>query len=850
MSIVEAISETAPICSKRGRTVEPAAAQAAIVQRPEVRGKFLFVGDEKLWVRGVTYGTFADGGYPPVTIVEADFADMAQAGVNAVRVYTVPPRWLLDIAATHGLRVMVGIPWEQHVAFLDKPGFSAEILRRLGGQLADCVGHAAILCYAVGNEIPASVVRWHGRRRVESFLKRITLAIRKLDPTALVTYVNFPTTEYLELPFVDFLAFNVYLEDRETLSKYLARLQNLAGERPLLMAEIGFDSRRNGPERQAEILKWQIEAPFEMGAAGVFVFAWTDEWHRGGSEIDDWDFGLVTRERRAKPALAAVSEAFKHTPFRKDRDWPRMSVVVCSYNGELTLDETLAGISQLNYSNYEVIVVDDGSKDSTPEIAKRYNVRLISTENRGLSNARNTGMEMATGDYVVYTDDDAYPDPDWLMFVAAAFERSDHAAIGGPNIAPYTDNDVAECVANAPGGPLHVLIDDEVAEHIPGCNMAYRRDRLLAVGGFDPQFRVAGDDVDVCWKIQEQGWTLGFCSAAMVWHHRRPSVSRYFKQQRGYAKAEALLAAKWPQKYNSAGHMSWHGRIYGRGLVQTLFKSQRIYHGTFGSALFQSIYEPAPGLISSLPLMPEWYALVAGLVALSLIGLAWAPLLWLMPFAGLAIVAVIGQAFAGAFCAKFHGRELTYGRSMVLRALTMYLHLLQPLSRLQGRIEHGIGPWRRAGWAIAPLPAVRRQALWAQEKWAAPEERLSALSDVLKALATVSWGGNFDRWDISMSGGVFGGVRAKAMVEEHGGGKQLIRFATWPRPSRVAVVLILTLVGLASLAGSDGAWLATGLLGLAALVLAYQVLASHATAARAWDAALKTYASEAGLTPV
>ena len=73
-----------------------------------------------------------------------------------------------------------------------------------------------------------------------------------------------------------------------------------------------------------------------------------------------------------------------------------------------------------------------------------------------------------------------------------------------------TDARIAECVAHAPGGPTHVLLSDREAEHIPGCNMAFRRACLQAVGGFDPQFRTAGDDVDICWQLQQRGWTLGF----------------------------------------------------------------------------------------------------------------------------------------------------------------------------------------------------------------------------------------------------------------------------------------------------------------------------------------------------
>jgi GT2 family glycosyltransferase len=107
--------------------------------------------------------------------------------------------------------------------------------------------------------------------------------------------------------------------------------------------------------------------------------------------------------------------------------------------------------------------------------------------------------------------------------------------------------------------------------------MAFRKASLQAIGGFDPQFRVAGDDVDVCWRLQEQGWTLGFNPAAMVWHHRRNSVRAYWKQQQGYGKAEALLERKWPQKYNGAGHLTWAGRLYGKGLTRTLGYSPRAH---------------------------------------------------------------------------------------------------------------------------------------------------------------------------------------------------------------------------------------------------------------------------------
>jgi hypothetical protein len=119
--------------------------------------------------------------------------------------------------------------------------------------------------------------------------------------------------------------------------------------------------------------------------------------------------------------------------------------------------------------------------------------------------------------------------------------------------------------------------------------MSFRREVLLEVGGFDPVYRAAGDDVDICWRIQQTGRTIGFHPAAVVWHHRRNSVKAYWRQQKGYGKAEALLEAKWPEKYNGVGHLTWAGRIYGNGITLPIpYRKDRIFHGTWGTALFQS----------------------------------------------------------------------------------------------------------------------------------------------------------------------------------------------------------------------------------------------------------------------
>ena len=805
---------------------------------PYAQGKFFYVGDRKLYLHGVTYGTFrpdADGDqYGLPDQVERDFRAMARNGINSVRLYTVPPRWLLDLAARYNLYLMVGLPWEQHIAFLDSKQRRRDVERRVREGVRSCAGHSAVLCYCIGNEIPASLVRWYGPRRIEKFLHRLYLAAKETDPERPVTYVNFPTTEYLDLPFLDFVSFNVYLETRERLDAYLARLQNQAGDRPLVMAEIGLDSRRNGVEQQAETLSWQVEAAFEGGCAGTYIFAWTDEWHRGGQAVEDWDFGLTDRERIPKPALEAVRGAFQRVPFPIARPWPHISVVVCSHNGAATLRDCCEGLLELDYPSFDVLIVDDGSTDATGDIAEEYGFPTICTPNRGLSSARNRGLDAAEGEIVAYIDDDARPDPHWLYYIAHTFLTTDYAGVGGPNIVPSQSGSVPWCVENAPGGPIHVLLNDREAEHIPGCNMAFRKSALLAVGGFDLCFRVAGDDVDICWKLQARGWKLGFNPAAVVWHHRRSSVRAYWRQQVGYGRAEALLEKKWPEKYNAAGHLTWAGRLYGSGLAQTLNRARgRIYNGVWGSAPFQSVYGPPVDGLLALPTMPEWYALVGLLVLLSLLGVSWAPLLLMLPLLVVAVAAPVVQAVLGAARANFpHDPRL--GSTLRLRALTFLMHLLQPLARLIGRWSVAGGQLMSFQSLVSRPSAVItdnwqlatdnwQMAVW-REHWQSPHDWLEGVEkESIESGGAVRRGGDFDNWDLEVRGGMLGLARLRMGIEDHAQARQLARFRIWPRVEAGGLWSFLLFLGLAAGAGMSGAWFAACVLGAISLLLACRI---------------------------
>ncbi|HZP42923.1 MAG TPA: glycosyltransferase [Candidatus Binatia bacterium] len=781
---------------------ERAAARVLDETPPAIGGKFFFVGDHKLYLRGVSYGPFATSAhgfpFPDERMLARDLALMAELGANTLRTFTVPPRWLLDRAAEHGLRVLVTIPWAEHVCFLDRKDLVAEIRGTVRAAAENCGNHPALFGFLVGNEIPPDIVRWYGPERVRDFLRVLRDEVKDRAPDALVSYANFPSTEYLDVTaLVDFVSFNVYLHREADFRRYLSRLQNIAEDKPLVLTEFGIDSMREGQETQAEHLAWMIRAAFESGAAGTFVFSWTDDWFTGGAQIADWAFGLVDVARRPKPAYTAVQAQYAASlPPRLERS-PRVSVVVCAYNADRTMDACLASLRTLNYPDYEVVVVNDGSTDRTLEIAERHKqaydadpdgprIVVIDQPNKGLSVARNVGAAAATGEIVAYTDSDCVPDPDWLAFLVYKFVRSGFVAVGGPNFPPPEPSLVPAAVAVSPGGPTHVLLNDEVAEHIPGCNMAFTKKALEEIHGFEPMYTAAGDDVDLCWRLQNRGYAIGFSPAATVWHYRRNTVKAYLKQQMGYGKAEALLYFKHPYRFNLLGQSRWLGRIYGELTSAVLSRRPIIYFGAFGRGLFQSMYEPPSSLLAYLPFTLEWNA-IGVLLFLSALMTPSALPLAVLPLA-VSVVWSIATAVRARIDPRFAGL-----RARALIAVLTYLGpLVRALQRYAWRLR-GIGEIERIHMEGANQPArvdwLRRAfttGYWS-EHGHEKEALLGGIMEFLiprKYLIAVDPGWN--RWDLEVYRGVWSKARVTVAAENHGGPKRLLNVRCEVRLTRIA----------------------------------------------------------------
>jgi hypothetical protein len=313
---------------------------------------------------------------------------------------------------------MIDVPWEKHRCFFEDRASPDDALERVRKTARELGSHPAVFAISIANEIPHDIVRFYGSRRIERFIDQLLHCSKQEAPQCLVTYSNYPSTEFLSPSLVDFYCVNIYLHDSSALAKYLDRLQHVAGEKPLIIGEHGVDSIREGADAQALMLQEQIDCLFAKGAAGSFVFSYTDEWFAGGQQIRDWAFGVTTADRLEKPAAPALRRIWATLPHLSPNPAPKVSVVVCSYNGADTLEECLSSLTELDYPSYEVILVDDGSTDDTPQIAARLpKVKYIRQENLGLSAARNAGAHAATGDIVAYTDADCVADPTWLTYL-------------------------------------------------------------------------------------------------------------------------------------------------------------------------------------------------------------------------------------------------------------------------------------------------------------------------------------------------------------------------------------------------------------------------------------------------
>ncbi len=740
-------------------------------ERLVASGMHLRLEGRKQPLKAVSYGPFPPNargeGFPDDARLAQDLKHIRSLGLNAIRVYDLPTDALLREARRCHLRLIAGVPWTDHTDFLSDTEAWHEIKARVQEAARQHAQSDRVAVLLVGNEIEKTLVRWMGPPRVKRAMETLVALAKQAAPQLLVGYATYPSTEYIIPDNADIVAVNVYLEEPAAFETYLRRLMNLADGRPLLISEFGLDVATHSEAAQAETWQWMQRICARNEVTGTVWFSYSDEWFRGGEKVRDWKFGLVTEDRSERAICGAMREP-RNEPQPAQ---PLLSVVVCTYNGARTLAEALRALAKQTYTHYEVLVIDDGSTDDIAGIASAFHQVLYHrVDHAGLSAARNSGMNLAKGEIIVYTDDDCAPDEDWLLRISEAFDDERWVAAGGPNLSPPPRTETERCVAAAPGGPCQVLLNDEDAEHLPGCNLAIRRSALEAIGDFDPVFTAAGDDVDICWRLREAGGKLRYVPGAMVWHHRRFTLKAYLKQQIGYGKAEALLMRKHPQRFGSIGGARWRGMIYGDHSGAIAPTEGSIFHGPYGTGAFHVIYGNGSD--------QGWWGWISGVL-----WVAAALICWLLG-AGFAALSLTGLA-AWLAVKRAHSQWVRSRLSSLRHAVLLWIMcLVQPIvrewARLHGMVKTGARP---SFHTTLPdiLPPIRptklRLTIAKCSYWSATgkgrEDWLAALRTLLMEKKQVPREDDGWRWfDIELAP-----LAWLTVTEYHGGPRRLTRIA-------------------------------------------------------------------------
>jgi len=270
-----------------------------------------------------------------------------------------------------------------------------------------------------------------------------------------------------------------------------------------------------------------------------------------------------------------------------------ISVIVPTFNNRLYVVKCLESLAKQDFPKdlYEVIVVDDGSFDgsinSIYDVKNRYkdvSIRYNRQDNKGPSSARNTGLSFANGGIIAFTDDDCIPNKDWLSQIKGAFKKNPEiAGVGGKTVT------IPENIT-----PLTHQVEDDLDYSFPSCNVAYKKEALVKVGGFDENFPFPGhtvkflptnEDWDLTYKIQDIG-KINYNSEMIVVHPPKPTTFLKEIYRMRLLESEFYLCSKHPEKYRDSVHKSpWRVILYHQMVVQFCLKFFRFFTWMFEKPL-------------------------------------------------------------------------------------------------------------------------------------------------------------------------------------------------------------------------------------------------------------------------
>lgn len=249
------------------------------------------------------------------------------------------------------------------------------------------------------------------------------------------------------------------------------------------------------------------------------------------------DFGPAAAQRRVEALIGEVTSL----PCRAGYE-PAVSVVINTYNRGWWLDRCLSSLEAQTYRNFEVVVVNGPSTDSTSEVLDRWRGRIkaVSTPSRVLSVSRNEGIAVSAGDLVVFIDDDAVADPRWLERLAPAFLDPKTGGAGGL-VYRMNGRDIEFSCGTLDREGFVEWNRAEAGSHfdwsrgrlntVSGNNCIFRRAALEQIGGFDERIEYYHDEADIVWRLERAGYRTVHRPNAIVYHEAARSQNRNGRHQ-------------------------------------------------------------------------------------------------------------------------------------------------------------------------------------------------------------------------------------------------------------------------------------------------------------------------------
>ena len=315
----------------------------------------------------------------------------------------------------------------------------------------------------------------------------------------------------------------------------------------------------------------------------------------------------LRRERTAEKIQPAVDPAFT----------PPASVVIAAFNESEHIEATLDGILAIDYPDFEVIVIDDGSSDGTTARVLPYvrdgRVRLVrKLGNEGKAMALNDGLRCAAGEIILIMDADAIPDPNILRFVAPHFKHPRVGAVtGNPRV--YNRDTLLSKLQAIEFTAIISL--QRRAQRVWGRILtmsgvvgAFHRNALFDAGLYSPD--MATEDIDLSWRLQLRSWDIRYEPRAVVWMRVPATLRGLWRQRLRWARGLAQVLRR-----HGGAAMTWKRRRLWPLVIESWLSIAWAYCFVVLTSLWIFCYAIGYPPVGASPI-PNWWGMLIGTMCL------------------------------------------------------------------------------------------------------------------------------------------------------------------------------------------------------------------------------------------